>query len=995
MYEPERQQLHAAQSMTDQRLADSTRRTGATTPAQVGDAALSDARGSETGGETAAAVASLPTALLDAIPDTVFLYSRDGDITYANAIARKVFGLDADPGFLDRPFVERMDNLRPIDLHGQPFDDDQWYVPRLLRGEVITNAAPVEARITTLNGQTVTFSFTGAPLRDATTGEIVGAIAIGREITERERLTQERAQALALAEEATREVQAIQTVVDATLGRLGVDELLHELLVRLRTVVTADNVTVLLRSPNDPQLLIVRAAYGIERQVAAGVRVPIGKGFAGRIAASGEPLVVEDTRAFGVISPYLREQFSSAMGVPLIVAGEVIGVVHVDSQEHRVFTEQEVRLLQVVAERMAMAIDRAQAQETSEQARRAAESLAVELDAILNTMPDAVVVVDAHGAITHRNTAALDLYDRAVTPDWTNRAIRDRVAGFALYTPDGSRIADDDWPALRALGGETLADNSAPDVYYRDRNGRDIWLNASAVPLRNAHDEISGAVIVYRDVTARRHLEMRTHEAMEAVLAMAAMLVELPGDTQPEARQEQAVRSDRSARTDDDIPPAPERAIAQRLAELTVGVLGCKRVGIVAVDPETDRMRAIAVVGLSPDQERQWWAEQRELEAQGMRLGDGGDPAELARFRAGEVFVLDMTKPPLNELPNPYGITTSLVAPMRVGERLVGMLSLDYGGAPHTFTPDEIALSGAVAQLNAVVLEREQLLRERASAQAQAIALQEANRRMDEFLGVAGHELRTPLTTIKSTVQLAERLVQRARTALPATPVVADEPALGAATPTNTSTATLADTLARLEPMLRRTYEAELRQERLVADLLDVSRIQAGRLELRMAEVSLGALAQECVEEQRLNAPDRVITLRLSTQETLVLADADRMRQVITNFLTNALKYSTADQPVRVSVRVHEHQAQVRVRDFGPGLPPEEQQRIWDRFHRAPGVEVQSGSGVGLGLGLYISKTIIGLHGGQIGVESAPGKGSTFWFSLPLATPGATAPASA
>jgi len=84
-------------------------------------------------------------------------------------------------------------------------------------------------------------------------------------------------------------------------------------------------------------------------------------------------------------------------------------------------------------------------------------------------------------------------------------------------------------------------------------------------------------------------------------------------------------------------------------------------------------------------------------------------------------------------------------------------------------------------------------------------------------------------------------------------------------------------------------------------------------------------------------------------------------------------------------VRVEENQARVSVRDEGPGLSLEEQERIWDQFHRVPGVEVQSGSSVGLGLGLHICRTIIERHHGRVGVQSAPGKGATFWFVLPLA----------
>jgi signal transduction histidine kinase len=105
----------------------------------------------------------------------------------------------------------------------------------------------------------------------------------------------------------------------------------------------------------------------------------------------------------------------------------------------------------------------------------------------------------------------------------------------------------------------------------------------------------------------------------------------------------------------------------------------------------------------------------------------------------------------------------------------------------------------------------------------------------------------------------------------------------------------------------------------------------------------------------------------------------------VTNYLTNALKYSPTEQPVVVGLDVAGQEARVWVRDQGPGLPPEEQARIWERFHRVKGIEVQSGTGVGLGLGLHICQTIIERHQGQVGVESSPGQGSTFWFTLPLA----------
>jgi signal transduction histidine kinase len=114
------------------------------------------------------------------------------------------------------------------------------------------------------------------------------------------------------------------------------------------------------------------------------------------------------------------------------------------------------------------------------------------------------------------------------------------------------------------------------------------------------------------------------------------------------------------------------------------------------------------------------------------------------------------------------------------------------------------------------------------------------------------------------------------------------------------------------------------------------------------------------------------------------MADTQRIGQAVTNYLTNALKYSPADRPVTVGLQVDDQQAQLWVRDQGPGLAPEEQEQIWERYYRVQGIEVQSGSGVELGLGLHVCRTIIELHQGQVGVQSTPGQGSTFWFRLPL-----------
>lgn len=262
-----------------------------------------------------------------------------------------------------------------------------------------------------------------------------------------------------------------------------------------------------------------------------------------------------------------------------------------------------------------------------------------------------------------------------------------------------------------------------------------------------------------------------------------------------------------------------------------------------------------------------------------------------------------------------------------------------------------------------------------AATQARLLALHETNARTDEFLSIASHELRTPLTSLKAALQLGKRRLRRI--------AEQEQP--------------IADLLSQLEVIQGLLTIAEQqvdRQDRLVGDLLDVSRIRANKLEFHLASCDLASIVSDAVDEQRLSWSDRVITLDVPAGAVTITGDADRLGQVVTNFLTNALKYSPPDAPVAVSLRVERDDegdhARVAVRDQGPGLTPQQIEHVWDRFHRVPGVRQQSGSGAGLGLGLHISRTIVEHHGGEVGIESVPKHGSTFWFTLPLPAPTAS-----
>ena len=585
------------------------------------------------------------------------------------------------------------------------------------------------------------------------------------------------------------------------------------------------------------------------------------------------------------------------------------------------------------------------------QASHKAAMHANQLETVFDSMVDAVFVYDQKGNLLQTNDAVRELLALDAYPEYINLPIEERLQLLEIRNEQGELLPREMQPTVRILRGEVLKEATAADATVRALNGRLIQLNISGAPVRDSQGTITGGVMVVRDVTDRRSLEHRTQKSLEGLLKMAESLVQLPNNY---VHVEQ-----------DEI-----RAIGQHLAELTSDILDCQRVGLFVVEQETGLTRPLSVVGLSPEQETEWWVEQQQPESGMQKMA----PQLLARLRLEDVLVVDMTLPPLDVLPNPYSSKLMLITSMRLEDRIVGLLTLDYGSTDHTYTQSEIALASAVATLSALVIERQRLLTEQTEARGREVALQEANRRMEEFLGIASHELRTPLTTIKANVQLAKRRLK----------TIAVEPV----------SETIANKVDASNDMLSRAERQVGVLNRLVGDLIDISRIQTGKLQLQLRKEpsDLVQIVSETVQEQQKAFPNRSLILSLpSSNEPLpVIADADRIAQVVINYLTNALKYSTSDKPVRISLTQEKNMqdadiARLAVQDEGPGLSSVEQQRIWECFYQSDSIKVVSGSGVGLGLGLYISQTIIERHHGHTGVDSTPGVGSTFWFTLPLA----------
>jgi signal transduction histidine kinase len=281
-------------------------------------------------------------------------------------------------------------------------------------------------------------------------------------------------------------------------------------------------------------------------------------------------------------------------------------------------------------------------------------------------------------------------------------------------------------------------------------------------------------------------------------------------------------------------------------------------------------------------------------------------------------------------------------APMLVDDRLIGVLEVATL-APRTYAPSEIALLKTAASRLALAIEHQRLWTAERDARA---AAQEAVRQRDDVLAIVAHDLRNPIGRVLMAVALLK-----------------GDPA-GA---------------PRTLPMIERAAKA---MERLVRDLLDVSRLEAGGLRLERSAVTVPDLLAELIDEFTEQAGAAAVILRASPADGVppVNADRARLRQVLSNLLDNALRLTPAGGSVTLSAaRSHEY-VELRVQDTGPGIPSEHLPHLFDRFWQ--GSREHRGSS---GLGLAIVKGIVDAHGGRVFVESTVGEGTTFRLWIPAA----------
>lgn len=245
--------------------------------------------------------------------------------------------------------------------------------------------------------------------------------------------------------------------------------------------------------------------------------------------------------------------------------------------------------------------------------------------------------------------------------------------------------------------------------------------------------------------------------------------------------------------------------------------------------------------------------------------------------------------------------------------------------------------------------QTQQLIKAKDDLNAEIEIRKAAEKKKDEFISIASHELKTPLTSIKGYLQLSERALATKNS-------------------------------ENAKKYIQRTQIQLEKLNNLVADLLDISKIESGKMKLNKKTFNFQKLLRNAVDIVRQTTNGHEIMVNAAA-DAEVYGDEVRIEQVIINYLTNAIKYSPHSQHIQVNAHVEHDRLKVSVKDAGIGIPAEKQKKIFQKFYR---VEESSNRFQGLGIGLYICAEILKRHQGTYGVQSIPGEGSEFYFTLPV-----------
>ncbi len=640
----------------------------------------------------------------------------------------------------------------------------------------------------------------------------------------------------------------------------------------------------------------------------------------------------------------IRTGTRTRLAVPLLRQGELVGVLSIGRFEMRPFTDREIQLVRTFADQAAIAMENVRLFKETEEAleRQTATSnvldvisrSAFDIGPVLQTIAESSLnLCRADHAVVWQRDGNEWFFD-ASSGDWPSDA-PSRGKRRSLAPEGGPSTVERAIVARRSV--------HLPDVLVdeqlRPANGITDTRTRLAVPILRDGEPIGAIQLGRRAMSPFSEREIELVESFAKQAAIAMENVRLFNETKGSLERQTATAELLAAMSESafDLKPVFEMVLEKSLA------LGRAEYGwIRQVDPDGSSR---TVASRRPD-------EVSMLEAAGANPLTAASVLGRTYRERHTIHVHDVAADPSvadSKGMVRIGARTGLGVPLLRGTEVLGVLVLCRIEV-RPFETREIELVESFARQAAIAIENVRLFKE---IQQKSAQLEIANRHKSEFLANMSHELRTPLNAV---IGFSDVLLQRM----------------------------FGELNEQQADYLEDIRSSGTHLLTLINDILDLSKIEAGRMELEAAPFSLVAALDNAVTLVRERAQSHGIKLKLEVTPPLdtIVADERKVKQVVVNLLANAVKFTPDGGTIHLRADGENGQIRLRIQDTGIGIAAEDQARIFEEFQQASHQGERSREGTGLGLSL--SKRMVELHGGTISVDSAPGKGSTFTVALPL-----------
>jgi signal transduction histidine kinase len=558
---------------------------------------------------------------------------------------------------------------------------------------------------------------------------------------------------------------------------------------------------------------------------------------------------------------------------------------------------------------------------------------------LFEMLPHAVLYYDASGHMLAANSAAQRIPALALNQG------NDHNSPSSLYDEDGDPLRDEEYPLHRILAGETLQDATSIDVLLREPEMQERQMNVSGAPVYDACGQLQGAILAFQDVTLQRTSVQRTQRSLNAILALAEAMVQRDENEEATVPLEDELAVSGSPLENDE--PEEENMLERHLRELPCRLLDCQRVAIVLLDPQTELLTPVAIIGISPGYEQHW-----HNSLQGARLSNLLGSEKMVNYlRSGKMLPLDASHQLFRDLPS-----YKLITPILKNGELIGILLLAYGNVKREHTSEELAIIHAVANLASLLIEREKALQEQdhmlQKLQMASAELERARQVKSDFLGIVSHEFRTALTGIQGFSE-----------------IMRDKDL----------------SIAEMKEFAIDIHTDARRLVRMITDMLDIDHREASHLQLNPNWLDLNAVIIDVVTRIRQTKSGHVMRMQLANALPILRGDYEKLAFVVTHLLQNALLHSPPNGEIAVSSQIEGSVVHICVRDYGMGFSATELERIFEPYtHMDADPIFHSESSQSE---LSIVREIVQMHGGQAWAESVQGKGSIFHFTVRFTNP--------